>query len=56
MDEQSRATLGVHALQASMLHMHEPPSEDKELQLDWDLYREVPASMEQEEALLLVCI
>lgn len=46
----------MYALRDQMLRLSETTEEndDRELQLDWDLYRDVPASMEQEEALLLV--
>jgi len=54
-DVQAREVSGVQALKDRMLHMHDDGdvADDQELQLDWDLYREVPATMEQEEALLL---
>lgn len=52
LEAQAHEISGVQALKERMLHMHDD-GEDQELQLDWDLYREVPATMEQEEALLL---
>lgn len=54
-EEHAQDTLSIHALKERMLRMAEPDSaaNDKELQLDWDLYRDVPDSIVQEEALLL---
>ncbi|PKI82647.1 hypothetical protein MVES1_003953 [Malassezia vespertilionis] len=49
------ATLRVFALRDTLLEYAstEHTTEDKELQLDWDLYRDVPGALEEEEEQLL---